>query len=79
MLSNLAQLTHVIEGKVFNFSCANDAPLAFIKEALFQMQKYVGQIEDAAIAQKKAAEEEKAAQVAVEPAPVSEAPKEPGI
>ena len=46
MLSNLSQLEHVIEGKVFRFICLNDAPIHFVKEALFQMQKYIGQVED---------------------------------
>ncbi len=72
MLSNLVQLQHSLEGRVFNFQCANDAPLNLVKEALFQMQKYVGQIEDAAIAQKKANEEAKAAEAATSP----ETPKE---
>jgi hypothetical protein len=51
MLSNLSQLEHVIEGKVFRFICLNDAPIHFVKEALFQMQKYIGQVEDYAKAQ----------------------------
>lgn len=71
MLSNIVQLTQVIDGKTFNFTCANDAPITSVKEALFQMQKYVGQIEDAVVAQKKADEEAKAAQVAAEPEKVA--------
>jgi hypothetical protein len=48
MLKNMAQLEHIIENKIFHFVCENDAPLHFVKEALFQFQKYIGQIEDMA-------------------------------
>ncbi len=48
MLKNLAQLEHIVENKVCRFICDNDTPVHFIKEALFQFQKYIGQIEDAA-------------------------------
>lgn len=48
MIKNIVQLEHLIENKAFRFICDNDAPLHFIKEALFQFQKYIGQIEDAA-------------------------------
>jgi hypothetical protein len=56
MLKSLAQLEYIIENKVFRFTCDNDASTLFIKEALFQFQKYVGQIEDAAKAQQEASE-----------------------
>ena len=51
MLKNLASLTHTVENKVCQFICENDTPIAIIKEALFQFQKYIGVIEDAAKAQ----------------------------
>jgi len=54
MLSNLVQLAHQAENKVCRFICDNDTPLNVIKEALFQFQKYIGQIEDAAKAQQAA-------------------------
>ena len=58
MLKNICKLEHMIESKVFQFVCDQDAPLHFIKEALFQMQKYIGQVEDAALANQKAAQVE---------------------
>jgi hypothetical protein len=72
MISQLAQLEHIVEGKVFRFVCANDAPLNFIKEALFQFQKYIGQVEDAAQAAQKAQAE--ANKPASEEAPSEEVP-----
>lgn len=51
MLKNLAQLEHQVENKVCRFICDNDTPIQFIKEALFQFQKYIGAVEDAAKAQ----------------------------
>ena len=69
MLKNLVQLEHVLENKVCRFVCDNDTPINFIKEALFQFQKYIGAIEDAALAQQKA-------QAPAEPE-VSEVPMQP--
>lgn len=54
MLNNLCELSHTVENKVCRFICDNDTPIHFIKEALFQFQKYVGAIEDAAKAQQEA-------------------------
>lgn len=51
MLKNLVQLEHLIENKAFRFVFDNDVPIHFIKEALFQFQKYIGQIEDISKAQ----------------------------
>ncbi len=48
MLKNLHQLEHVIENKVCRFTCDNDTPIVFIKEALFQMQKFIGVAEEQA-------------------------------
>ena len=51
MLKNLAQLEANVEGKAFRFVCDNDSAIGSIKEALFQFQKFIGQMEDAAKAQ----------------------------
>lgn len=47
-----------IEEKTYRFTCEMDASILHVKEALFQFQKYVGQIEDAAKAQQEASAEE---------------------
>jgi hypothetical protein len=54
MLKNLCELSHQVENKMCRFVCDNDTPIHYIKEALFQFQKYVGAIEDAAKAQQEA-------------------------
>jgi hypothetical protein len=36
----------MVADKVYHFICDPDSPVEHIKEALFQCQKYVGQIED---------------------------------
>lgn len=46
MLKNITKLECSIQGKSFQFLCDNDSPLEYVKEALFQYLKYVGQIED---------------------------------
>lgn len=46
MLKNISKLELTVGQKVFQFICDNDAPIADVKEAIFQMQKYVGMIED---------------------------------
>jgi len=46
MLKNIVKLEHTVNDKVFQLICDNDSPLECLKEALFQFQKYVGQIED---------------------------------
>ena len=46
MLKNISQLEFAIENKSYRFQCEIDSPLHHIKEALFQIQKYVGQVED---------------------------------
>jgi hypothetical protein len=51
MLKMLSQLEHTVENKVCRFVCEHDTPIAFVKEALFQFQKYIGQLEDQAKAQ----------------------------
>lgn len=68
MLKNLSQLEHVIEDRICRFICDNDTPIHIAKEALFQFQKYIGQIEDAAKSQQEQSEKK------VEP--IEEPPKE---
>lgn len=53
MLKNLCQLEYEKENNECRLLCNNDAPTPFLKEALFQFQKYIGKIEDAAAAQQK--------------------------
>lgn len=57
MLKNVAQLEHVVGGKIFHFTCDQDSPLPHIKDALNKFIQYVGQIEDNIAAQQKAAQE----------------------
>lgn len=56
MIKNLSQIEVNIENKICRFLTDFDTPLSHVKEALFQMQKYIGQIEDSAKAKQ---EEEK--------------------
>lgn len=51
MIKTLSQIEINIENKICRFIVDHDTPLAHVKEALFQIQKYIGQIEDAAKAQ----------------------------
>jgi hypothetical protein len=62
MLKNIVKLEFMIADKVYHFLCDNDSPIEHLKEAIFQMQRYIGQIEDNAKAQlaaQKEAEEKK--------------------
>ena len=78
MLKTKAVLEHVIDGKVFNFSCDPDAAIAVVKEALFEFLKYVGKVEDMAKEQEaaKKAAEAPAPQPVEEPAPQEQSPQE---
>lgn len=69
MLKNKVQLEQKINEKVIHLLCDNDCPLEVLKEALFQFQKYIGQIEDNVKAQQEA---QKASQESSE---VKEVPK----
>ena len=69
MLKNLCELSHQVENKVCRLIMDNDTPVHFIKEALFQFQKYIGQVEDEAKAQQEANKP-------VDPEPVVEDNKE---
>lgn len=46
MLKNTISLYFMIADKAYHFICDNDSPLEHVKEALFQCQKYIGQVED---------------------------------
>jgi hypothetical protein len=47
MLKNVSQLEHTISGKVYRFTCENDAELSQVKEALIRFLSYVTQLSDA--------------------------------
>jgi hypothetical protein len=47
MLKNISKLEIQVGEKMYHFYCDHDSPIEHVKEALFQFQKYVGQIEDA--------------------------------
>jgi hypothetical protein len=51
MFKNLITLEIAVADKIYHFTCAPDSPIEHIKEVLFQIQKYVGQIEDGLKAQ----------------------------
>ena len=73
MLKNLAKLEVKIGERIFQMLVDQDSPLNEVKEAMFQFQKYLGQVEDALNAQAaKKAEEEKEKQAQSEPQAVSE-------
>ena len=59
MIKHLSQIEVIIENKICRFQTDFDTPLTHVKEALFQMQKYVGQIEDQAKAELASKEKEK--------------------
>jgi hypothetical protein len=62
MLKNIVRIEFQIVDRVYHFLCDNDSPIEHIKEAIFQMQKYIGQVEDnvkAQLAAQKEAEEKK--------------------
>ena len=56
MLKNISKLECKVNDFDFVFLCDNDSPTTCVKEALLQFIKFVGNIEDQALA-KKAAEE----------------------
>lgn len=55
MLKMMVKLESIVADKVGHFLIENDTPLAVIKEMLFQMQKYIGQVEDQSKAMQEAA------------------------
>lgn len=58
MLKTISKLEIEIEKKPYEFLCEPDSPLHHIKEALFQMLKFVGQVEDNVKAQLEQAKKE---------------------
>lgn len=58
MLKNLHQFEHSIDNKMCRLLCDMDMPIILIKECLFQFQKHLGYIEDKALAQQQAAQDQ---------------------
>ena len=52
MIKNICRLEQIMGGRVYHLLCDNDSPVIEMKEALFQFQKFIGQVEDAAKQQK---------------------------
>ena len=50
MLKNISKLECKVNDKEFVFLCDNDSPTTCVKEALLQFIKFVGNIEDQALA-----------------------------
>lgn len=72
MLKNLCQLEHVVSDKICRFICDNDTDINIIKEALFQFQKFIGTVEDAAKAQQTTQPVDPAiAEAPIDPVPVA--------
>lgn len=69
MLKNLCQLEHTVENKACRFICDHDTPIHYIKEALFQFGRYIGQLEDTAKAKM---EEQSKADLQEEPTKIEE-------
>lgn len=46
MFRNIAQFEIQIENKICRFTCDNDTPIVYLKEALFQISKAIAAIED---------------------------------
>jgi hypothetical protein len=70
MISNITRIECKVGEKVYHLSCDMDSPVADVKEAVFQFQKYIGHIEDQIkknLEAQKAAEAEKAAVVEESP------------
>ena len=58
MIKNKVHLEQKINERDVTLVCDNDCPLEVLKEALFQYQKYIGQIEDSVRAQQEKAKAE---------------------
>jgi len=65
MLKNLCSFEFINEKNECRIQCNNDAPIDFLKECMFQFQKYLGKIEDEAKAKQEANKP-------VDPEPVAE-------
>lgn len=46
MFKNICKFEIAIGDKVYHFMCDSDSPIEHVKEAIFQIQKLVGQVED---------------------------------
>jgi len=68
MIKNVTKFELAIGDRIYHFLCDMDTSIGDVKEALFQLQKMVGQIEDNIKAQQ--------SQVPPGASPPSEAPKE---
>ncbi len=58
MIKNLSQVQVKVDNKDFYLLCDNDSTFPQVKEALFQLQKYVGSVEDELKAKQALAEAE---------------------
>jgi len=67
MFKVVAQMKHVVDGKEGVFTLDNDTSFPAAKEMCFSFLKHLGQAEDAALAQKKALEEQQQSEKPVEP------------
>jgi hypothetical protein len=47
MIKNISRIEAKIGEKYYQLTCDQDSPIEGVKEALFQLLKFVGQIEDA--------------------------------
>lgn len=63
MLKNISRLECKVDGKDYFFMCDTDSSTVSAKEALFQFNKYIGQVEDQAKAAQEAAEKSKEPEV----------------
>lgn len=76
MIKNISKLECIVNEKPYQLLCDMDSPLECVKEALFQFQKYIGQIEDQVKAQQeqeqKKSEDENVPQEEAEIVPISE-------
>lgn len=66
MLKTIARMEYIVEGRIYHFTCENDAPLGHVKDALMKFVQCVGQIEDQ-VAAAQEAKAEKANEKPVEP------------
>jgi len=75
MLKNISRLECIVNDKIFHLFCDMDSPLDCVKEALFQFQKYIGQVEDA-VKKQKEEEEKKEEEESIVSSEVVEEPQE---
>ena len=46
MITNFSEIQINIDSKICRFYVQQDMPIDHVKEVLFQLQKYIGQVED---------------------------------